>query len=281
MRLWLKLDSGYYLDPKLRKAGADARLCWAPILALMKQHGGLIPDDELDSEYLADQVGGAVEMWKRAISRLKDLDLLVITTQSRHRGRGVYADVSGWTAPNWIKFQAPAGEKQPTETTRNTVQRRSTTLNGVKRIETALNALSREKRIEEKIKNPLKAPKGPLAWTDDHREIWQTYRRWHPRSKDRPSKAWHRMISAAIKEHSAEDVCCVILWVKQSHDTKAVYLRENGHDKLDNILRPSKLPGRVETATAGANGADDVLEPGTIAYEHEETIRALVERAAE
>ena len=26
MRLWLKLDSGYYLDPKLRKAGADARL---------------------------------------------------------------------------------------------------------------------------------------------------------------------------------------------------------------------------------------------------------------
>jgi len=149
MRLWLKLDSGYYLDPKLRKVGADARLCWAPILALMKQHGGLIPDDELDAEYLADQVGGDAEMWDRAISRLKDLDLLVLTTQSRHRGRGVYADVSGWTAPNWVRFQSSAGEKRPTETTTNGVKQHSTALNGVKRSETALNALSREKRLEE------------------------------------------------------------------------------------------------------------------------------------
>ena len=104
-RPWIRLDSGFYLDRRLRAAGSEARLIWPHILCLLRQHGGMLSDGDLDPEALADVIGADSVTWDSGIAGLKKAGLLVFDTQERHRGRGIYQEVSGWVTPNWNYYQ--------------------------------------------------------------------------------------------------------------------------------------------------------------------------------
>ena len=104
-RPWIRLDSGFYLDRRLRAAGSSARLIWPHVLCLMRQHSGMLSDGDLDPEALADVIGSDADTWRDGIDGLKGAGLLVFETHERHRGRGIYQEVSGWVTPNWNEYQ--------------------------------------------------------------------------------------------------------------------------------------------------------------------------------
>lgn len=91
-RPWLRLNTDYMIDPKLRRAGAEARLVWPPILAAMKPADGRLSDDDLDPEILSDLHGMSVDFWRTGINRIKAVGLLV-------------RDGDKWTTPHWTEYQ--------------------------------------------------------------------------------------------------------------------------------------------------------------------------------
>ena len=104
-RTWVRLDSGFYLDRRLRVAGSCARLIWPHILCLLRQHSGMLSDGDLDPSALADVIGADVDTWKKGIEGLRQSGLLTWAMQEKHRGRGIYQDVEGWVTPNWDEYQ--------------------------------------------------------------------------------------------------------------------------------------------------------------------------------
>ena len=76
--------------------------------------------------------------------------------------------------------------------------------------------------------------------------IWNTYKNYHPRSRPTPPASWREMVEDALKEHSADDLCLVVRWAKESRDYS--FQRSKKLDKLNNILASTKLPGRIESA---------------------------------
>jgi len=91
----------------------------------------------------------------------------------------------------------------------------------------------------------------------DVAKVWSVYRGYHPRSRQEPTASWRKLIEKALREHSADDLCLVVRWAKES--TSYAYQRKNGYDRLNNILVASKLPGRVESALEWS-GASTSLE---------------------
>jgi|TARA_R100001530_G_scaffold125684_1_gene94295 hypothetical protein len=78
------------------------------------------------------------------------------------------------------------------------------------------------------------------------RRVWATYRKYHPRSRTTPPRSWTEIVESCLAEYSADDLCITIRWAKESRDY--AYMRSKNIDKLNNILAPTKLPGRVESA---------------------------------
>lgn len=83
--------------------------------------------------------------------------------------------------------------------------------------------------------------------------IWNTYKKYHPNSRTEPPKAWKEMLGKALGEHSADELCLVVRWAKESRDYS--FQRSKNLDKLNNILAPTKLPGRIESALEWAGVA--------------------------
>lgn len=87
--------------------------------------------------------------------------------------------------------------------------------------------------------------------------VWNMYRRYHPKSRTEPTESWRVLIEKALEEHSAEDLCLTVRWAKEAQAYS--FQRSKGHDKLNNILAATKLPGRVEAALEWA-GISSSLE---------------------
>lgn len=92
--------------------------------------------------------------------------------------------------------------------------------------------------------------------------IWTTYRRFHPRSGEKPPKAAGRLIRGALEDFTVEEVVGVVEWAHESPDDRARYLRAGRYTGLDSLLRAAKLPHRVELAAAWKAGETD---PGVVA----------------
>ena len=76
--------------------------------------------------------------------------------------------------------------------------------------------------------------------------VWNTYKKYHPRSRTSPPKSWRELVETSLEEYSAEDICLVVRWAKESRDYH--FMRTKNLDKLNNILASTKLPGRIESA---------------------------------
>ena len=87
--------------------------------------------------------------------------------------------------------------------------------------------------------------------------VWNTYKKYHPRSRTRPPKSWRELVEASLEEYSVEDICLVVRWAKESRDY--AFMRSKNIDKLNNILATTKLPGRIESALEWA-GVGSSLE---------------------
>tara|TARA_Y100000310_G_scaffold262514_1_gene272221 strand:- start:633 stop:1004 length:372 start_codon:yes stop_codon:yes gene_type:complete len=61
------------------------------------------------------------------------------------------------------------------------------------------------------------------------------------------------MVEDALGEYSADELCLVVRWAKESRDY--AFMRSKNIDKLNNILAITKLPGRVESALEWAGVA--------------------------
>ena len=83
--------------------------------------------------------------------------------------------------------------------------------------------------------------------------IWNTYKKYHPRSRHAPPKSWREMVEDALGEYSADELCLVVRWAKESRDYS--FQRSKKLDKLNNILAFTKLPGRIESALEWAGVA--------------------------
>jgi hypothetical protein len=92
--------------------------------------------------------------------------------------------------------------------------------------------------------------------------IWTAYRRFHPRSGEKPPKAAGRLIRGALEDFTVEEVVGVVEWAHESPDDRARYLRAGRYTGLDSLLRAAKLPHRVELAAAWKAGETD---PGVVA----------------
>ena len=87
--------------------------------------------------------------------------------------------------------------------------------------------------------------------------VWNTYRKYHPKSRVTPTESWRLLIEKALEEHTADEICLAVRWAKESQ--AYAFQRSKGHDKLNNIMASSKLPGRVEAALEWA-GISSSLE---------------------
>lgn len=76
--------------------------------------------------------------------------------------------------------------------------------------------------------------------------VWNTYKKYHPRSRPQPPASWRALVESALEEYSADDLCLVVRWAKESRDY--AFQRSKNLDKLNNILASTKLPGRIESA---------------------------------
>lgn len=83
--------------------------------------------------------------------------------------------------------------------------------------------------------------------------VWNTYKKYHPRSRHSPPSSWREMVEKALEEYSTEELCLVVRWAKESRDY--AFLRSKNIDKLNNILAFTKLPGRIESALEWAGVA--------------------------
>lgn len=93
------------------------------------------------------------------------------------------------------------------------------------------------------------------AWTDRADMMRPTKPLGMPRSRGSRSD---KPIRRALKKHSAEDLALVIRWAFWSSDFAAVHLRGEVRGRgaqtvylgLENLLRLTKIPGRLELAEA-------------------------------
>jgi hypothetical protein len=103
-RPWLRLDAYFTSDGKLIKAGPDARLAWPHVLCALKVEGGVASSEDLDPTVLAHRVGGAPDMWARAVARLVDVGLLVPGLYEIADRRAT-KQVRGFACPGWSAYQ--------------------------------------------------------------------------------------------------------------------------------------------------------------------------------
>lgn len=115
MKPWLSLTDSYMSDPRLRRAGLEARLVFPVVLATLNPDDGFCAADELEPAALGDVHGELPErpdFWAVGIAGLKRVGLLVEAQRRRKGGDGGFAASPGWTTPNWAKHQHPAGSRR-------------------------------------------------------------------------------------------------------------------------------------------------------------------------
>ena len=83
--------------------------------------------------------------------------------------------------------------------------------------------------------------------------VWNTYKKYHPKSRTTPPGSWRELVEKALEEYSTEEICLVVRWAKESRDY--AFMRSKNIDKLNNILATTKLPGRIESALEWAGVA--------------------------
>lgn len=78
-----------------------------------------------------------------------------------------------------------------------------------------------------------------------------------------------KLISARLREYSADDLCCLIQWVHEADEPGPRWLRgqnpqEQAYLSLEALLRVTKLPPRMEKAMAwrDAQARNDIEDQG-------------------
>lgn len=109
---------------------------------------------------------------------------------------------------------------------------------------------------EESVKpSRTRKPTARETWTADHERVYSAYRDLgHTSHPETCAASNQRIIRGAVAEHGADAVILVLEWAHQAPDQRAAYLRgESGAGPflgLDNLLRSSKIPDRLEMARA-------------------------------
>lgn len=108
----------------------------------------------------------------------------------------------------------------------------------------------------------------------------------HPGAGDTPPQPVAKVVANALDDYAAEDLVLVVDWAHASPDHRATKLRQDGFLGLDNLCRPSLLPGKLDAArqwhaddrpTSAADGpGQDFTSEGQLAFD--KVLQALKRR---
>ena len=140
---WVRLNITYFHDPKIRKAKCAA--IWPYLIGLMGEYGGYIPDDYLDADLIADDLGIDSETAARQLDGAKRVGLINYGSEQVDvggRGGPNLRKREGWTTSNWRKYQPDnrrnSSKRKPEQTVPGNVKPPRTT----ERNETNINPQS-------------------------------------------------------------------------------------------------------------------------------------------
>ena len=100
-----------------------------------------------------------------------------------------------------------------------------------------------------------KKPKKAAAKVDNAEavgKVWATYRKHHPLCRETIPVSDGKMVAAALKDWSAEQLCRMVDWAHTSKHERALFLQDGGYLGIDNLFRAGKIAARVELAEAEA-----------------------------
>lgn len=104
------------------------------------------------------------------------------------------------------------------------------------------------------VDSPKKPKKASAKANNDEAvgKVWATYRKHHPLCRETISVSDGKMVAAALKDWSAEQLCRMVDWAHTSKHERALFLQDGGYLGIDNLFRAGKIAARVELAEAEA-----------------------------
>jgi hypothetical protein len=81
-------------------------------------------------------------------------------------------------------------------------------------------------------------------------KVWGRYRKYHERCGENIPTSDKRIIEAALKDWTAEQLCKVLDWAHTSQHERALFLREGKYTAISNLFVGGKILQRLEMAEA-------------------------------
>lgn len=100
---WIRLDTDFLNDARLWDAGWEATLVWPAILAMLKEHDGVLDEHHLSTRYIARRLGCPSELAQSALDGIKRVGLLVEGTATWKVGKGKDVVRAGWLSKRWAE----------------------------------------------------------------------------------------------------------------------------------------------------------------------------------
>ena len=254
---WLKLDSGIYRNPKIVRAGRDARDLFIYLLCLNaeQEFNGEIPSGYADPEYLARDMGMEPEAVGHALVTLCHA-CLVTKCDSGH------VTISGWGA-EWAPAPRTDRERKREQRKRERNARNDSGCHGNV---TDSHALSRchveERRGEEKREEEI----GPLAGAIERLWAYQNELRSSavPGSRQlRLTKDASAAVAKILKSGHSEDDCRTVLEsyaaeARRKPDSARWFNGETNW-RPDNFRRTLGQAGAKNAKSSAERAMDDLL----------------------
>ena len=279
MSSWLRLDADFLDDARLWDAGWEATLVWPALLALLKQHDGVLDDRTFSARYLSRKIGCPDAVSEAAIAGIRGAGLLVQGSATWKVHQGIEQSREGWLSPKWAdkRNSPPSWEFQTLDgltVTNHAQPSRGLDVDGPSLELDALSlgmdsragadahAVSSRlvtSRSEQARENdpalPLKAPK-----PSDSDRVWSAWRALNTTARKTPTAGQRKTIRARLKEYSVEDLGDYFRWLRESPHKRAVFCRTEGHDGFKSTLLPGNCDERM-TWVAEWTGGGSVVAP--------------------
>ena len=264
MSSWLRLDADFLDDARLWDAGWEATLVWPALLALLKQHDGVLDDRTFSARYLSRKIGCPDAVSEAAIAGIRGAGLLVQGSATWKVHQGIEQSREGWLSPKWAdkRNAPPSWEFQTLDgltVTNHAQPSRGLDVDGPS---LELDALSLDmdsragadahavtsrlvtSRSEQARENdpalPLKAPK-----PSDSDRVWASWRALNTTARKTPTAGQRKTIRARLKDYSVEELGDYFRWLREAPHKRAVFCRTEGHDGFKSTMLPGNCDERM------------------------------------
>ena len=264
MSSWLRLDADFLDDARLWDAGWESTLIWPALLALLKQHDGVLDDRTFSSRYLARKIGCPGEIAERGIIGIRESGLLVRGSATWKVHQGIEQSREGWLSPRWSdKRNAPpswevqtmdgatvANHGQPSrglDVDAPSLEPDAPSLDMDSRAGADAHAVSSRNVTSRSEKTREKT-------TTDWRPVWEAWRESNPTARKSPTSGQRATIKARLKDYSVEDLSSYFRWLRESPHKRALFCRSEGHDGWTSVMRPTNVDERMPWVSEWTGG---------------------------